>query len=50
MFSWPTCFGGLRVMSELLVLGFLIGFTLCTCVYFTGYALAQVQSLVRHIR
>lgn len=37
-------------MAELLVLGFLIGFTLCTCVYFTGYALAQVQRLVRQIR
>ena len=37
-------------MAELLVLGFLIGFTLCSCVYFAGYALAQVQRLVRHIR
>lgn len=37
-------------MAELLVLGFLIGFTLCTCVYFTGYSLAQVQRFVRQIR
>lgn len=37
-------------MGDFVVVGFSVGFVLCTCVYFIGYALAQLQRLIRSIR
>lgn len=37
-------------MGELLVLGVCIGFTVSTCAFFVGFAIAQIRRLIRLMR
>lgn len=46
----PTFFGVQLIMGDLVVVGTCVGFTVSTCSYMIGWAIAQVRRLIRSIR